>query len=103
MDDYATDDFDEYLAEQMKDPEYQAVYQDNHAREELLDALVRARKAAGITQTEVARRLGIRQPTVSQIEAEGSDHRLSTLQRYARAVGKVIHVEIQSVPLPPHG
>jgi DNA-binding XRE family transcriptional regulator len=90
------DDLDEYLAEQMKNPEFRALYEDGHARDRLLDALVQARKDAGLTQTEVARRLGVRQPTVSKFEAEGSDPQLSTIQRYARALGKVIRVDVEN-------
>lgn len=52
----------------------------------LLDGLVAARVGSGLTQTEVARRMGVRQPTVSAFEADDSNPRLETLQRYARAV-----------------
>lgn len=91
------DDFDDYLAKAMEDPEYRAGYEDAEAGEELLDALVHARKDARLTQTEVARRMGVRQPTVSQIENEGSDPRLSTLQRYARAVEHRLRMNVEPV------
>lgn len=86
-DDYSTDDFDDYLTEQLKDPEFRAAYDDAGARESLLDELTTMRKAAGLTQTEAARRMGITQPTLSGIENEGSDPRISTVQRYARTLG----------------
>ena len=85
-DTYEDDDFDAYLEAALKDPEYRAAYEDANARGRLLDSLVHLRKAMGLTQTEVARRMGVRQPMVSGLENEGSDPRLSTLQRYARAV-----------------
>lgn len=90
----APDDFDAYLTEQMKDPEFLAAYEDAAARESVMDALVAARKSAGLSQTEVARRMGIRQPTLSAMENEGPDPRLSTLFRYARAVGLRLHVNV---------
>lgn len=50
--------------------------------------LVKARKEAGLTQTEVAQLMGVSQPTVSEFErCLGDDGpRIATIQRYARAV-----------------
>lgn len=50
--------------------------------------LVKARKDAGLTQTEVAQMMGVSQPTVSEFErCLGDDGpRIATIQRYARAV-----------------
>ncbi|MGH7589503.1 MAG: helix-turn-helix domain-containing protein [Gemmatimonadota bacterium] len=56
--------------------------------------LAEARARAGLTQTEVAERLGIGQSDVSKLERRG-DVRLSTLRDYARAIGARLHVRIQ--------
>jgi len=53
-------------------------------RAELVGALIKVRKAKGLTQVAVARRMGVGQSTVSQFE-NGLDSRVSTYQRYARA------------------
>lgn len=95
---YEDDDFDAYLAAALKDPEYRAAYEDATERERLLDGLVKLRKAIGLTQTEVALRMGVRQPMVSGLENEGSDPRLSTLQRYARAVEARLRLVIEMPP-----
>lgn len=68
------------------DEGYWAARQDVKERFALVDALVTCRKARGLSQKEVAERMGVKQPTVSGFENEGSDPRLSTVQRYARAV-----------------
>ncbi|WP_328811833.1 helix-turn-helix domain-containing protein [Rhodococcus sp. NBC_00294] len=68
------------------DPAYRAALEDAESLHEILDKLVKLRKALGLTQKDIAERLGVRQPTVSSFENESSDPRLSTLQRYARAV-----------------
>lgn len=88
------DDLGAYLDEALKDPEFRAAWEDGHARDGLIDSLVNARRDQGISQSEVARRMKVRQPTVSQMENEGSDPRLSTVQRYARAIGKTIKFEV---------
>jgi transcriptional regulator with XRE-family HTH domain len=56
-------------------------------RRELLDSLVARRVAAGLTQTEVAARMGTSQSSVARLEAGHVDARLSTLERYAAVVG----------------
>lgn len=56
--------------------------------------LAEARARVGMTQTQVAERLGIGQSDVSKLERR-ADVRLSTLQAYARAIGARLHVGIQ--------
>ena len=52
------------------------------------DALLRqARAAAGLTQAEVARRMGTSQPVVARLERPGSNPRFATLERALRATG----------------
>jgi transcriptional regulator with XRE-family HTH domain len=80
------DEFDSYLDEAKHDPEFRAAYEDAQERHSILDDLVARRHDRGLAQGDVAARMGVRQPTVSGFETEDSDPRLSTLQRYARAV-----------------
>ena len=56
-------------------------------RKDLSAELVTRRLAAGLSQTEVAARMGTSQSAVARLEAGESDVRLSTLERYAAAVG----------------
>ena len=56
-------------------------------RKDLSVELVRRRQAAGLSQTEVAARMGTSQSAVARLEAGEADVRLSTLERYAAAVG----------------
>lgn len=53
-------------------------------------ALVRMRADKGISQTEMARRLGVTQATVSAFEQMDNDPKLSTVRRYATAVGALV-------------
>jgi len=91
---------DREIARSLKDPEYRAAFVDASQRHDAIDALVAHRKRQGLTQTEVARRMGVGQPTVSEFEKEGSDPRLSTMQRYARAVNArcVVYIEGELTP-----
>jgi DNA-directed RNA polymerase specialized sigma24 family protein len=56
-------------------------------RAELVRELVGQRQAAGLSQTEVAARMGTSQSAVARLEGGTTDVRTSTLERYAAAVG----------------
>src|SRR6266536_1678668 len=77
------------------DPEYQAVYEEEAAKSELWLQLVEARMAAGLTQAEVGKRLGVSQAQVARIEKRGYDaYTLNTLRRYVRALGQGFALEV---------
>ena len=59
-------------------------------RQALADDLVAKRVKLGLTQTEVAARMGTSQSAVARIESGDADVRLSTLERYAVALGRTI-------------
>jgi len=91
------DELDSHIAESLQDPEYRAASLDVDRRVGLIHSLVALRKRIGLTQAQVARRMGVGQSTVSGFETEGSDPRLSTVQRYARAVEAECRVEVRAV------
>ncbi len=52
-----------------------------------------ARQKAGLTQAQVAERMGVKQPVVAKIEGDRSNVSIDTLKRYANATGCKIKVE----------
>jgi DNA-binding XRE family transcriptional regulator len=77
------------------DPAYEAVYEAEAARSALWLQLVEARQAAGLTQAELAERLGVSQAQVSRIEKAGYDaYTLNTLRRYVAALGEGFELEV---------
>jgi transcriptional regulator with XRE-family HTH domain len=56
----------------------------------LLFGLVQARRDRGLSQKDVADRLGVSQPAVAAFERQDSDPKLSTIRRYAHAVGVIV-------------
>ncbi len=82
---------DKFLA----DPERQAIYQEEVAKSELWLRLVEARQKAGLTQVEMAERLGVSQAQVARIEKRGYDaYTLNTLRRYVAALGDGFSLEV---------
>ncbi|HZT65029.1 MAG TPA: helix-turn-helix transcriptional regulator [Acidimicrobiales bacterium] len=62
---------------------------------EVISALAMRRQELGLSQTEVAARMGTSQSTVARLEADAMDVRFSTLQRYAAAIGSSIEWELR--------
>jgi HTH-type transcriptional regulator / antitoxin HipB len=56
--------------------------------------LRQAREEAGLTQEEVAQRLHTKKSAISRIENHADDVRLSTLRRYAEAVGANLQIHL---------
>lgn len=87
--------FEDYWARQMADPEFRATYAEEGAKKELWLQLVEARRAAGLTQHQMAERLGVSQAQVARIEKRGYDaYTLNTLRRYIAALGEGFSLEI---------
>src|SRR5918997_549501 len=57
-------------------------------RQALVASLVERRRELGLSQTDVAARMGTSQSAVARLESGGADVRLTTLERYAAAVDR---------------
>ena len=55
-----------------------------------------AREKAGLTQEQLAHKLKTKKSAISRIENHAADIRLSTLERFAQAIGKRLHVALGS-------
>lgn len=56
--------------------------------------LRQARESAGLTQEDVARRLQTQKSAISRIENHADDVRLSTLRKYADAIGAPLQIRL---------
>ena len=64
------------------------------ARMELMETLYKARHEAGLTQKELAKRLGTNQTYIAALERGRKNITFSTLARYARACGKKVSITL---------
>lgn len=84
---------EEYLAEEK--PEVVAAAQ-AMADEMLLNIhLAELRDKVKKTQAEMAQKLGVKQPTVAEMEKKGRDIKLSSLKRYVEAAGGKVKLDIE--------
>ncbi|GAB6094227.1 helix-turn-helix transcriptional regulator [Desulfatiferula olefinivorans] len=57
--------------------------------------LAELRERTQKTQNDMAKALGIKQPTVASLEKPGRDPKLSTLKRYVEATGSKLRIDIE--------
>ena len=78
-------------------PDVKAEYERLKPEFAFLDQVLAARKAAGLTQADIARRIGTTQSAIARLESSAGKRlpSLATLHKYASAVG--CHVEIRLV------
>jgi ribosome-binding protein aMBF1 (putative translation factor) len=77
-----------------RDREFAEDFEEGYADFKIGVMLRQAREAAGLTQEEVARRLQTKKSAISRIENHANDVRLSTLRRYADAVGADLQIRL---------
>jgi len=79
----------ELKARALERPDVKAEYERLDEEFSFFDAFMKVRAAAGITQAEVAERIGTTQSAIARLESGGGKHSpsLATLQKYAHALG----------------
>jgi len=90
---------DEMVADWMNDPAFKAEYDSLEEEYQLLREMLHARKRAGLTQEDVADRMGTKAPAIARLEASGSRDKhspsVSTLRKYAHAVGCKLEIHLK--------
>jgi transcriptional regulator with XRE-family HTH domain len=71
----------------MKEPKYRKAYQALEEEFVLASAVIDVRNRAGLTQEELARKMGTTQPVVARLESGRSRPSMRTLERLADATG----------------
>jgi len=87
--------FDEYVANKLKDPEFRAEYDALEPEFSLVHAMIEARKKSGFTQKQLAERTGIAQGDISKIENGNANPSLRTLKRIASAMDMKLKLEFE--------
>ena len=78
-----------------KDPEFAENYEAGYLEFKIGVLLRQAREEAGLTQEQVAQKLNTKKPAISRRENHAEDVKLSTLGKYAKAVGKKSHFSVR--------
>ena len=85
--------FNDFLQEQLQDPEFRKEYEALQPEHAVVQAIIDARKNAGLTQKELSERTGIAQGDISKLENGNANPSLRTLQRLAAGMGMQVKIE----------
>ncbi|MDD2686201.1 MAG: helix-turn-helix transcriptional regulator [Gallionella sp.] len=90
---------EQMVAKMLKNPAVRAeTDQLNRAEFAILDEILAARRAAGLSQAQVAERMGTKAPAIARLESALASGKhspsLNTLRKYADALGKRVEVHL---------
>lgn len=89
-------DFDTLKAQMLRDPKVKAEYERLGPIHALVFELVEARHRAGLTQAQLAGRMGTTQSAVARLENARQMPSLAMAARYAEAVGQRLDIHLQA-------
>ena len=89
--------FDDYLQEQLKDPEFKKEWDDIQPEMDVIRAMIDARIEQNLTQKELAARTGIDQADISKLENGTRNPSLKLLKKLASGLG--MQLKIEFVPM----
>ncbi|OGV75077.1 MAG: transcriptional regulator [Lentisphaerae bacterium RIFOXYA12_64_32] len=88
-------DLQKYIKERKaRDPEFARGFDSGYEQFKIGAMLKQARVEAGVTQEELAARLHTKKTAISRIENHAEDIKLSTIERFAEAIGKRLTLKI---------
>ncbi len=89
-------DVKRYIKKRKKsDPEFAEDFDAGYEAFKIGATLRQAREEAGFTQEQIAQKLNTKKSAISRIENHAEDIRLSTLEKFAEALGKKMDVAIR--------
>lgn len=86
------DDFERYLEKQLQDPGFRAEWEAGEPEFLARKAVIEARLAARLSQSQLAEASGVDQRVISRIETGASGATLRTLGRIAKGLGKRLDI-----------
>ena len=85
--------YDDYLQEQLKNPDVKKEWDDLQPEMDVIRAIVDARTSQNMTQKELAERTGINQADISKLENGTRNPSVNLLKRLADGMGMALKIE----------
>jgi len=86
-------DFQEHLAERLKNPEFKKYYDEYGKQLEIAYQILQLRRKKNMTQAELAKKIGTKQSNIARMETGQQNFSIDMLQRIASVLGKNLKVE----------
>ena len=88
-------DLKKYISKRKaRDPEFARGYDSGYEQFKIGVMLKMAREEAGLTQEQLAKKLDTKKSAISRIENHAEDIKLSTLEKFAEALGKKLYLKV---------
>lgn len=78
----------------LRDSEFNKDYESGYQEFKIGAILRLAREEAGLTQKQLAEKLNTKKTAISRMENHAEDIKISTLEKFARALGKTLRIEV---------
>ena len=90
--------FEDWLKEQLKDPEFRRHYEKERKALAIAYEIAKLRHRLGLSQKEMARRVGTTQQVISRLESGAyTGYTIKTLERLARATGTELAIGFRPI------
>lgn len=86
--------FTEFKKKALKDPELKRLYDEMDLEFQLIRAIIRQRINKGVTQSELAKKVGTKQSAIARFEAGNSNPTLDFIQKLSRALN--LHISVSA-------
>lgn len=87
--------FNEFLKEQLEDPEFKEEYDALEPEYALISAVIEKRIARKMTQKELAKKMGTKQSAISRLESGSANPSFRFLQKVATALDSKLTISFQ--------
>ena len=86
----------DHKADRMKDPKFREAWEELQPEFDLMEKMIVAREKAGISQEELARRIGTKQSAIARLEGGGFNKAtVETLRKIADALNFKLAIKLQ--------
>jgi len=87
--------FSDFKKEALKDPQVKKAYDDLEAEYTLIEAVIRKRLEKGLTQKQLAEKVGTKQSAISRLEGGNANPSFSFLEKIAKALNSSLHISFR--------
>ena len=85
--------WNEYKTQKLNNPAFKQAYDELEVEYAIMNEMLKAREALGMSQQELSTKTGITQPDISKLENGKANPSIGTLKKIAGAFGKKLVVQ----------
>lgn len=87
-------DFDDFLAEELKNPKFKKYYDEYGRQLEISYGLLQLRKKRKMSQADLAKKIGTKQSNIARLESGQHNFTIGFLNKVTAALGATLEIKI---------